>query len=504
MLKLGAKRLDLPDEKWDDLLHEWIRLKFGWNIPRVAVCKHHVAPFRFVADMFFERVRHVVLFASRESGKTLNLGILFASLMTLVDGIDIGHTGAVQFQSGKCFEYVGANFDRAGIATPNRSAPLGKGGIYGLDNKSRIQIYTGTVAGCQSGHPHFTGFDEVRHSNDQVLEEWKSMVISPDFRVGQTLITSSRGAVGDLMDVVLERAEQERREVYAFCVFEVAQQCTEPNCRECEGYLSRDRAGEDHSFAEICGGKMRASRGFMKRQDILDKFVGMHLETFQAQWLCEAPEQFGAYFNFHEHIHCIDSTTTTWRPHKKGHLRWWDFGVSDPTSVLFVERAGEDLVVVDMFENGDGETPAMSAPEVMRISKQYGKVLEEWGDPDGMARSIVAEGTPAIIELNNMFGIDIVPIPGRYNTHATRRKVVEERLKPRGKGPHKGKPRFYVWTETEGGKQFAKNMQTVRRTQRDGVPYGEKPDLTPGSPSQRAYHSCSAATFGLVGEDLVG
>ena len=47
-------------------------------------------------------------------------------------------------------------------------------------------------------------------------------------------------------------------------------------------------------------------------------------------------------------------------------------------------------------------------------------------------------------------------------------------------------------------------MQTVRRTQRDGVPYGEKPDLTPGSPSQRAYHSCSAATFGLVGEDLVG
>ena len=504
LLRDGALRSRLPDSYWDDLLHEWIALRFGWSIPRVPVCANHVAPFRFVADLFFERVRHALVFASRNSGKTLDIALLFAALMASTPGMEIGHVGAVQFQSGKAFDYVGRHFDAAGINVPKRSAPLGKGGIYGLDNGSSITIYTGTVAGCQAGHPVLSGFDEVRHSTPPVLEEWKSMVRSSDEREGQTILTSSRGAVGDLMDVCLENAEREHRTVYSWCVFEVAARCTANDCDGCKQYVAFDRLGEERTFESVCKGKMRASRGFMPKQDILDKFVGMSFETFNSQWLCETPEQIGAYFGFHEHIHCLNSSKTSWRPHRQGHQRWWDFGVSDPNSILFVQFAGEDMIVVDMLEDKDGDTARVTAPLVIERSKQYGKVLDEHGDPDGMARTNVGDGTPTIIELSNEFDISINPVPKRYMSHATRHKAVEDRLRPRGTGPLKGKPRLYVWTETPGGKQFAKNMMTVRRKIRDGVPYGEEPDLTPGSASKRAFHSCSALEYGIVNNDIVG
>src|ERR1017187_7206076 len=41
----------------DDELHAWIIRETGYDIPRVAVCVDHCAPFDFIADAYFERER---------------------------------------------------------------------------------------------------------------------------------------------------------------------------------------------------------------------------------------------------------------------------------------------------------------------------------------------------------------------------------------------------------------------------------------------------------------
>lgn len=59
--------------KDDNELHQFIELALGFNIPRKRVISHHRAPFEFVADLFFERVKNVLGFANRSGGKCLAL-----------------------------------------------------------------------------------------------------------------------------------------------------------------------------------------------------------------------------------------------------------------------------------------------------------------------------------------------------------------------------------------------------------------------------------------------
>ena len=55
----------------DDELWERIRDEVGDEIPRVAVCDDHDAPFDFVADYYFERKRAILVMANREGGKCI-------------------------------------------------------------------------------------------------------------------------------------------------------------------------------------------------------------------------------------------------------------------------------------------------------------------------------------------------------------------------------------------------------------------------------------------------
>lgn len=55
--------------KNDDEFHQWIKDVVGDDIPRVAVCEGHCAPFDFMADYFFERESALLVMANREGGK---------------------------------------------------------------------------------------------------------------------------------------------------------------------------------------------------------------------------------------------------------------------------------------------------------------------------------------------------------------------------------------------------------------------------------------------------
>src|SRR2546430_2212653 len=73
--KTSAKT-KLPPPKTDDELWIYIKEEAGYEIPRVAVCEDHTAPFDFVSDFYFERERSLLLLSSREAGKTLAVAIV--------------------------------------------------------------------------------------------------------------------------------------------------------------------------------------------------------------------------------------------------------------------------------------------------------------------------------------------------------------------------------------------------------------------------------------------
>ena len=57
-----------PDE-----LHLFIQVAFGVDIPRKAVIPGHSAPFDFVSDLFFQKVKNALAFANRAGGKDISL-----------------------------------------------------------------------------------------------------------------------------------------------------------------------------------------------------------------------------------------------------------------------------------------------------------------------------------------------------------------------------------------------------------------------------------------------
>src|SRR5262245_1750471 len=74
--------------------------------PRQASCPHQIAPFQIVSDLYFDRVRAMLIYASRASGKTLTFAV-----MNLLDGcfrpeaIDITNAAATRDQAVKCYRY---------------------------------------------------------------------------------------------------------------------------------------------------------------------------------------------------------------------------------------------------------------------------------------------------------------------------------------------------------------------------------------------------------------
>src|SRR3954470_24634685 len=64
-LKIAAKKQTWPEEKIKDALHKYILKTFNQDIPRIAICPNHDAPFDFVYDAFVSKYRMMVAMGSR-------------------------------------------------------------------------------------------------------------------------------------------------------------------------------------------------------------------------------------------------------------------------------------------------------------------------------------------------------------------------------------------------------------------------------------------------------
>jgi hypothetical protein len=87
----------------DDELAFFLDEFLGLTYARTAACPHHVPPFQILADLYFDRVRAMLVYASRASGKTLTFAV-----QNLLDGafrpeaIDITNAAATKDQAVNC------------------------------------------------------------------------------------------------------------------------------------------------------------------------------------------------------------------------------------------------------------------------------------------------------------------------------------------------------------------------------------------------------------------
>lgn len=197
--------------KHRDVLHFYIRVYLGYNIPRKKICPEHGSPFAFISDMFFERVRNSVAFANRTGGKTMNIALLNQCDMAFKEGCEIASAGSTKDQAGKMYRYfTGFHIANQILYSLYAREPIKQFSEY--KNLSSIEIITGSVKGLNSPHPNKARIDEVELMDWEVLQEGLSMSMSTDKVMGQntfscitgdTLLETSKGvfSIFDLINI---------------------------------------------------------------------------------------------------------------------------------------------------------------------------------------------------------------------------------------------------------------------------------------------------------------
>ena len=484
-----------PNQLWYALAH-----RYGVRLPRKAVCPGHVAPMDAFWRSWTGEDRAVIWMANRGGGKTNGLAFL-ESLEAECKGIGIGHVAATLDQGSRMQTYASQYFgQKPGIVQGDikQKVRLRNGGL--------IEILPATMAGVNGPHPVKVSLDECDLMKWPVIQQAMSMPLSVGDNLSALRIASTRKFAAGPMQRMIDSGNFR---VAIWCIFETMQACTEASCKRCERLISHDRLGRPHTFAEVCGGKMRESRGFMPWQDIIDKFVGMFHATWVSQWECKRPEQIGAYYaHYQPEVHNLTDVIADWRPSMgRGLVLGLDFGVADPNALAVGVLAGptsdpwKTIVWCDSFEDGDGDTIVESWPKIAAMVEQYRQGLEprwrdnvHWfGDPAGRARQNVKGGHSAIKQIKNSCGVRVRTSP-RFNSYQRRHDAVENRLRVRSDG----EPRVYFRVETPGGKRLARCIEALRRPLgRDGQPVGEE------FVHDEHSHLATAVEFATVGGDYV-
>jgi hypothetical protein len=248
----ALQRITAP--KNDDELHALILEETGYDIPRVAVCDDHCAPFDPIADAYFNREPAILVMASREGGKTIGISVLQYINAETKPGIEGVTFGAIKRQAEQAYKYV-KSFVFTRDANGNR---VPKPQIDGEPTRektewktgSQILIIVGTKSGVNSPHPQTVHADELDLMDPEVFAESRSMSSSKNLPGGKRIpaidiVTStrksSRGPMQKLIDEI-EIAERDGHrpawKLYAYCFREAAAEA--PNCR-CADPIARVR-----------------------------------------------------------------------------------------------------------------------------------------------------------------------------------------------------------------------------------------------------------------------
>lgn len=320
----------------DDELHAAIIRETGFDIPRVAVCEDHCAPFDPIADGFFHRVDGILYLKSREAGGTLGVSILVYMLCKYVADHEAAQLGAIQRQADKAFEYL-TKFTQERIKDKDGNTikrikpeilgePMQKG-IY-WKNGSSDSTVVATVTGVNSPHPNTVHADEYDLMEQKVIDQLgnvSSSTLLPDgtrIPALDVIVSTRKTMHGPMQRLIDEISEAEEKgyeasyKLYAHCVFEISEEV--PMCRSvpdeqrrarlielgrdpdevcsCEKAVKGEWAdGVPRTLESVCRGKFFRSRGWMSYGDVKRKFRKNPQAVWEAEMECRRPMADGLY-----------------------------------------------------------------------------------------------------------------------------------------------------------------------------------------------------------------
>lgn len=365
---LSALSKNTPDKgpQDDDELHAWIKENLGMDIPRVAVCDDHVAPFQFVADIYFERTNSALAMANRGGGKTENSAILHLLNSLFRPGCESGTVGALLLQANRAYDVFKQVVKlHGGVGNENDHPQVERSiqDITNFVNGSEVRIIPGTIAAVNG--PHWQKFhtDELDLMDGKVFQESRQIPMSkPGIKKTQWITSTRKSAIGPMQKLINSIIEAEKNgfkppyKLYTWCVFETAMNV--PNCREaypdlpesekCQCHLvakGKWEDGEIRTFNQICGGRLARSNGYIDLEGIHETFMSSDQDTYEAQQLCAKPEVGGMVFK-------------TWSRERYG-IKWYepdpangfifqgiDFsGGSVPNAVTWYQIINHDMIV---------------------------------------------------------------------------------------------------------------------------------------------------------------
>jgi hypothetical protein len=322
------QRLSEEGPQTDEELHAWLKFELGIDIPKVAVCDGHDAPFTFLADLYFERVEAALGVANRGGAKTFLVAVLHWLNSRFKPGCESCTFGAIEAQSFRAYAHLKAwIYDEDGNRKPTVISSLMKETIF--TNGSKIEVLGSTPDAVNGPHPQKAHADEVELMRDDTFRESRNMTVSKRLKDGRLLIpqdilTSTRkgpsGRVQQLIDEIEEAVAhgyKPPRKLYMWCIKETSAQVK--NCQVARPDLpdfvkcpcNKIKRGEwddgtPRTMDQICQGDFHKSRGWQPYGDLVKQFTENDRETFEAQVLCAKPEMRWHYVpNWRDDRHLI-------------------------------------------------------------------------------------------------------------------------------------------------------------------------------------------------------
>ena len=307
----------------------------GVDIPRKAVCEDHVAPFQFLADLFFERVSSALARANRGGSKTFIVALLHYLNCTYKAGCGCLSFGATEAQGNRCYNNIedwcfehDPDTGRRGDKVlpfirdkPKKSSTLWKTG-------SVVEVVAGSENAVSGPHPAKAHADEVDQMERPVWNQSRGMAVTnkatgplPSWMdqfegmiPPQDIVTSTKNSTKGLMQDLLDEIEADLKEdnipqfvLYMWCIWETIKEV--PNCRCVHASLRKKRlkelgqptdslcechrvvkgklpSGKKRTLESVCGGKAFRSRGWKPYVDLIQTFKRNTPGTWMLQHEC--------------------------------------------------------------------------------------------------------------------------------------------------------------------------------------------------------------------------
>lgn len=220
----------------DDELHAWVLAHLGINLPRLAVCEDHCAPFDAFADAYFARVPMSVWLASRGfGGKSFMLAAL-ALTQAATLGVENIVLGGSAEQSENVVKYtdamVGGEGFPAGLFAnpttgPRRSRAHSEAGLtkarIRLSNGGSVLALAASTKATRGPHPVRLLCDEVDEMPLRILDAAMGQPMDKNGIESHTVLSSTHHYPDATFTEVLKRAEAQGWSVRRWCYRESLQ-----------------------------------------------------------------------------------------------------------------------------------------------------------------------------------------------------------------------------------------------------------------------------------------